>query len=54
MLYQANFMKIRLVTNTTAPDDAPKNKKLRGYAFVVFEREQDMKGIVSGELFTLY
>ncbi|KAK8157319.1 U1 small nuclear ribonucleoprotein 70 kDa [Phyllosticta citrichinensis] len=35
--------RIRLVQDTTAPEDAPKKKKNRGYAFIVYEREKDMK-----------
>ncbi|KAF2398797.1 RNA-binding domain-containing protein [Trichodelitschia bisporula] len=35
--------RIRLVTNIKAPEDAPKKKKSRGYAFIVFEREKDMR-----------
>ncbi|KAK4992274.1 hypothetical protein LTR50_001254 [Elasticomyces elasticus] len=36
--------RIRIVTNTHAAEDAPAKKKNRGYAFVVYEREKDMKG----------
>lgn len=35
--------RIRIVTNTKAPKDVPKKKKQRGYAFILFEREKDMK-----------
>ncbi|KAL6702858.1 hypothetical protein ACN47E_000885 [Coniothyrium glycines] len=35
--------RIRIVEDVTAPDDAPPKKKKRGYAFIVFEREKDMK-----------
>ncbi|KAF2666947.1 hypothetical protein BT63DRAFT_457904 [Microthyrium microscopicum] len=35
--------RIRIVTNPFADKDAPKKKKQKGYAFVVFERESDMK-----------
>ncbi|KAF2103914.1 RNA-binding domain-containing protein [Rhizodiscina lignyota] len=38
-----NIQRIRIVTDVTAPKDAPKNKKNRGYAFIVFEKESDMK-----------
>lgn len=30
--------------NTEADDNASKKNKNRGYAFVVYEREKDMKG----------
>lgn len=30
----------------TVPEDAPIKKRHAGYAFIVFEREKDMKGIV--------
>ena len=49
----ANIMKIRIVTDTTSntdEDGAPKKKKKkpsRGYAFIVYEREKDMKSISS-------
>ncbi|KAK5069062.1 hypothetical protein LTR16_009620 [Cryomyces antarcticus] len=36
--------RIRIVQDTTAEDNAPPKKKQKGYAFVVYEREQDMKG----------
>lgn len=35
--------RIRIVENTTAPPDAPLKKRKRGYAFIVYEREKDMK-----------
>ena len=35
--------RIRIVEDTTAPTDAPPKKKKRGYAFIVYEREKDMK-----------
>ncbi|KAF9700484.1 hypothetical protein EKO04_001763 [Ascochyta lentis] len=35
--------RIRIVEDTTAPPDAPPKKKKRGYAFIVYEREKDMK-----------
>lgn len=35
--------RIRIVEDSTAPPDAPPKKKKRGYAFIVFEREKDMK-----------
>jgi U1 small nuclear ribonucleoprotein len=36
--------RIRIVENVNAsPDDPPKKRK-RGYAFIVYEREKDMKG----------
>ncbi|KAK4971852.1 hypothetical protein LTR66_011415, partial [Elasticomyces elasticus] len=35
--------RIRIVTNTHAAEDASAKKKNRGYAFVVYEREKDMK-----------
>ncbi|KIW03849.1 uncharacterized protein PV09_05148 [Verruconis gallopava] len=34
--------KVRIVRNEYAPEDAPKKKKNRGYAFVVFEKAKDM------------
>jgi U1 small nuclear ribonucleoprotein 70kDa len=34
---------IRIVEDTTQPADAPLKKRKRGYAFIVFEREKDMK-----------
>lgn len=40
----ANNLQIRLVTDTTAETPDLK-KKHRGYAFIVFERDQDMKGM---------
>jgi hypothetical protein len=30
--------------NENVPESAPKKKKHTGYAFIVFEREKDMKG----------
>lgn len=36
--------RIRIVTNTKASPTDSKKKRMRGYAFVVFERERDMKG----------
>jgi len=39
--------RIRIVSNPFADDKAPKKKKMRGYAFIVFEREADMKGTFS-------
>lgn len=35
---------IRIVTNAQAEEKASKKKRNRGYAFVVYEREKDMKG----------
>ncbi|KAF2276329.1 RNA-binding domain-containing protein [Westerdykella ornata] len=35
--------RIRIVEDKTAPPDAPPKKRKRGYAFIVFEREKDMK-----------
>ncbi|KAF1921630.1 U1 small nuclear ribonucleo protein of 70kDa MW N terminal-domain-containing protein [Ampelomyces quisqualis] len=35
--------RIRIVEDITAPPDAPPKKKKRGYAFIVYEREKDMK-----------
>ena len=35
--------RIRIVENTKAAPDAPLKKRKRGYAFIVFERETDMK-----------
>lgn len=35
--------RIRIVEDVTVPDDAPPKKKKRGYAFIVYEREKDMK-----------
>lgn len=32
--------------NEDVPADAPIKKRHAGYAFIVFEREKDMKGIV--------
>lgn len=37
------ILQIRIVTDTHVPEDAPKKKKLKGYAFIVYERERDMK-----------
>lgn len=36
--------RIRIVTNTQAAEDAKPKKKQRGYAFIVYEREKDMRG----------
>ncbi|EUC32527.1 hypothetical protein COCCADRAFT_98522 [Bipolaris zeicola 26-R-13] len=35
--------RIRIVEDITQPEDAPPKKRKRGYAFIVFEREKDMK-----------
>ncbi|CAO2655454.1 Nn.00g105180.m01.CDS01 [Neocucurbitaria sp. VM-36] len=35
--------RIRIVEDVTAPPDAPPKKRKRGYAFIVYEREKDMK-----------
>ncbi|KAL1628100.1 hypothetical protein SLS56_006031 [Neofusicoccum ribis] len=35
--------RIRLVQDTTQPENAPAKKKYRGYGFIVYEREKDMK-----------
>ncbi|KAF2873646.1 U1 small nuclear ribonucleoprotein of 70kDa MW N terminal-domain-containing protein [Massariosphaeria phaeospora] len=35
--------RIRIVEDVTAPEDAPLKKRKRGYAFIVYEREKDMK-----------
>ncbi|KAF4308707.1 putative u1 small nuclear ribonucleo protein [Botryosphaeria dothidea] len=35
--------RIRVIHDTTQPEDAPPKKKNRGYAFIVYEREKDMK-----------
>ncbi|USP81860.1 uncharacterized protein yc1106_09134 [Curvularia clavata] len=35
--------RIRIVEDVTQPPDAPPKKRMRGYAFIVFEREKDMK-----------
>ncbi|KAF2113034.1 U1 small nuclear ribonucleoprotein of 70kDa MW N terminal-domain-containing protein [Lophiotrema nucula] len=35
--------RVRIVEDVTAPLDAPPNKRKRGYAFIVYEREKDMK-----------
>ncbi|KAF2825628.1 RNA-binding domain-containing protein [Ophiobolus disseminans] len=35
--------RIRIVEDITAPPDAPPKKRKRGYAFIVYEREKDMK-----------
>ncbi|CAN9244091.1 unnamed protein product [Alternaria alternata] len=35
--------RIRIVEDVTQPADAPAKKRKRGYAFIVFEREKDMK-----------
>jgi hypothetical protein len=40
----AYLFQVRLVTNPFAGENASKKKKYRGYAFIVFERESDMKG----------
>ena len=50
-----NALQIRIVTDTHQDDDMDdgdekkkkKKKPHRGYAFIVFEREKDMKGIAS-------
>jgi U1 small nuclear ribonucleoprotein len=51
-----NVSQIRIVTDTHQDDDMDegdeqkkkkKKKPHRGYAFIVFEREKDMKGIAS-------
>ncbi|MBE7181173.1 MAG: hypothetical protein INR71_08190 [Terriglobus roseus] len=36
--------RIRIVSDTTADDNAKPKKKNRGYAFIVYEREKDMRG----------
>ena len=39
------LVQIRVVQNINAkPDDPPKKRK-RGYAFIVYEREKDMKSL---------
>lgn len=43
-----NVSQIRIVTDTHNPN--PK-KPHRGYAFIVYEREKDMKGTASPKLF---
>ncbi|KAF2138736.1 uncharacterized protein K452DRAFT_210788, partial [Aplosporella prunicola CBS 121167] len=35
--------RIRIIQDTTQPENAPPKKKNRGYAFIVYEREKDMK-----------
>ncbi|KAF2011477.1 hypothetical protein BU24DRAFT_466181 [Aaosphaeria arxii CBS 175.79] len=35
--------RIRIVEDITQPSDAPLKKRKRGYAFIVYEREKDMK-----------
>ncbi|KAF2646409.1 hypothetical protein P280DRAFT_387149, partial [Massarina eburnea CBS 473.64] len=35
--------RIRIIEDVTAASDAPLKKRKRGYAFIVFEREKDMK-----------
>ncbi|KAL5113553.1 hypothetical protein ACEQ8H_008562 [Pleosporales sp. CAS-2024a] len=35
--------RIRIIEDVTAPPDAPPKKRKRGYAFIVYEREKDMK-----------
>ncbi|KAF9629341.1 putative u1 small nuclear ribonucleoprotein [Lasiodiplodia theobromae] len=45
--------RIRIVQDTTKPEDAPSKKKNRGYAFIVYEREKDMKGKSSPVTFPL-
>lgn len=35
--------RIRIVEDITAPPDSPPKKRKRGYAFIVYEREKDMK-----------
>ena len=53
-------IQIRIVTNTHLDDDEEvgsakkKKKKHRGYAFVVYEREKDMKGIVFHQYYFLH
>jgi hypothetical protein len=37
--------------NEHVPADAPLKKRHAGYAFIVFEREKDMKGTVSTNSF---
>jgi len=37
-------LQIRIVTNTQSEEKASKKKRYRGYAFIVYEREKDMKG----------
>jgi U1 small nuclear ribonucleoprotein len=37
---------IRIVEDITAPPDATLKKRKRGYAFIVYEREKDMKGTI--------
>lgn len=55
-LYANIRIQIRIVINTHFDDDEEvgstkqKKKKHRGYAFVVYEREKDMKGIVFHQL----
>jgi len=39
--------RIRIVTDTQADEKKLKKRKNRGYAFIVYEREKDMKGTVS-------
>lgn len=51
-------IQIRIVTdnhdpNKTGVQSKKKNKIHRGYAFVVYEREKDMKGTISTLLITL-
>ncbi|KAF2257638.1 RNA-binding domain-containing protein [Lojkania enalia] len=35
--------RIRIIEDVTAPPNAPPEKRKRGYAFIVYEREKDMK-----------
>ena len=44
--------RIRIITDVTAPDNAPPKKKNRGYAFIVYEREKDMKGTDASTLYS--
>ena len=41
------IVKIRIVENAFASPEERKKKKHRGYAFVEFEAERDMKGMLS-------
>lgn len=43
---------IRIVENTKAPENRVTKKKQRGYAFIEFEREGDMKGMQLANLNT--
>jgi len=42
----ADNCQIRIISNPYADPKAPKKKRLKGYAFIVFERESDMKCII--------